>query len=207
MFFGLALPFKVETALVQLNFQEVFMLRSWIGSWMVLGAIGSAWASGGGQAAKASSLADQMAYYLKDGGQWRADNPDHVPGDGQPAAFGYHFEWTIPNHLAVVNITGIFESGEEVLYWKVFTAWHPSKNKPVLYQFGNRGHLSHGEVQEEDGHWVHAFSGWYANGQAFQFRDREIRLGPNQFRSETLVKQQGTWQVAQSLVWSRQTVD
>jgi len=175
----------------------------WFRSLLILVPVAAANAYGTDPKETPTPLAAQMAYYMEHGGHWRAENPEHEPGDGKPAWFEYQFEWSLPNHLAVVRISGAMENGEDILYWNVFSAWHPEKEKVVLYQFGSRGHLSHGEVNREGDHLSHVFAGWNPNGQSYQFRDREIRLGPDKFRSETLISKNGIWQVAQSLTWHR----
>jgi len=156
------------------------------------------------EAAK-SPFESRMEFWVRDGGEWRCDNPDYKPDTEQAKEFGYKFVWALHRRAVLLEIFGEFDGGRgRITFWHNTAAWHPVEKRVVMTHLGVGGAVLHGweDMPDADTR-EHEFRGVAPDGSDFRFRDIARITGPDTHESTSFQWQDGRWVEQRKMLWRR----
>ena len=157
------------------------------------------------EAAAKSPFESRMEYWVRDGGEWRCDNPDYKPGTEQAKEFGYKFAWALHRRAVLLEIFGEFDGGRgRITFWHNTAAWHPGEKRVVMTHLGVGGAVLHGwEDMPDENTREHEFHGVAPDGSEFRFRDVARITGPDTHESTSFQWKDGGWVEQRKMQWRR----
>ncbi len=165
-----------------------------------LGLVTGLFAQGG----KPPPFVERMDYWVRDGGEWRCDNPDYKPGADQAKEFGYKFAWALHKRAVTLEIFGEFEDGRKITFWHNLSAWHPVEKRVVMTHLSMGGAVLHGwEEMPGENTREHEFKGVAPDGSEFRFRDIARITGPDTHESASFKWENGAWVAQRKMQWRR----
>lgn len=147
----------------------------------------------------------QCAYFLQDGGKWKALNKDFNPAEEWSTRYyGYVFSKGINDNTLHLKIMGyIPKKSEWLTFWNGYYTWDHKKQKVIYHSVNIEGAVASGESESITGSGISlAFSVTSPDGKTEKHRDVQ-KLAGNQILSSSYIRVADQWKLRNSMTWSR----
>ena len=144
-------------------------------------------------------------YLAREGGQWRAPNPRHEPGnDRSPDAIGLWFESAAQEQ--VLELTVVFHYGDKVRHsTRGYWYWHPGREEIVYQEVSPSGSVRSGTAHfENENTFITLTEKFSASGDVTL--NRGVNVLTEEDRHETTAYGKGPdgeWVEQNALAWTR----
>ena len=171
-------------------------MKSFLGWLLVVGL-----ATGGAMRAEVPPLllpphpfVEQMEHWMRDGGEWRCDNPDYKEGTDQAKEFGCKFAWSLHKRTVTLGIFGDYPDGNRITCWHHLLARHPGEHRVVMTHLGVGGAVLPGhELMPDEPTREHVFEGVKPDGSEFKFHDIARITGPDSHEATSFPWKDDEW--------------
>ena len=151
----------------------------------------------------AGALGDIVGHLVTGSGQWRAPNPEYVPGSDLARTYGMNFHWGPRKRYLVGEIVSIAEDGSAATEWSLYVTYNPVTGRAHLYQTGANGVYFRGEFSaSEDGRRSQSGLVYLPNGTAKSVRDEVEIVDENTRISHVFERDaKGAWEQVRRWTW------
>lgn len=155
---------------------------------------------------KETFFKDHVNYLLKDGGVWKATNPDYKE-DEQYSAKSYYYYYEKGIHVEHLRLKIVSDINDFGIYtsWDGYYLWDPRKEVIIYHSLGGDGSISNGVVSTPDSLTnSNVFSITNYEGNTAQHKDVTKIVSENEMYSEGFSKNaSGEWEKGLSFTWKR----
>lgn len=145
-----------------------------------------------------------MAEYLsRDGGRWRAPNPNFDGSSGSPPEFGLWFERDLNDRILQIQIV-VHYPKRTVVASRGQWIWHPGSQEVRYFVVHRGGGVTEGVTTFPSGAMFRTVATRIgANGQKSEHRDDNVLVGASVHRNETFQLQDGRTESGGVYEWRR----
>jgi hypothetical protein len=154
------------------------------------------------RAAVREAAAEERSYMTRGAGEWGTPNPGAGSGPDTPERFLYRSR--VAGDALRVDIAVELADGRSFTAWRIVSSYDADAGVIRMHQVGSDGALLEGRMDPlPDGTTIVRMDGTGPGGADITFMDRNIRDGPDTFRSVSWLLRDGAWQESMRSTWRR----
>ena len=148
----------------------------------------------------------QVAYLMKEGGEWEAINPKYSKDVKYDAkSFRYQLENGVHAENIRLKINSDVNGVGWYTSWNGYYLWHPLRKEIIYHSLSGNGAIVDGVVTTPDSETrINVFTMMTYSGEFSKHKDVTVQVNENEMHSKSYkMNEKGDWVFNQKLIWRR----